>query len=146
MTELRDTARRILVMLLVVFPVLATGGAVFDFLVSSPNRPAFVGVLTADLALVYVFGLAPGLIACLAHTELTRRREIANETSPRARSALYGGAIGLGAGFGLGLVISMVAASLVPWRVVLPMLWGVLGGVLYGFLVGPAVRSGGRAA
>ena len=146
MLEIRLILGRVLVMLLLVLPILAIGGAIVDSIGSQPYAPSFFDTLMTDLSLLFLFGFAPALITSMGHTELTRRRAVAHESNPRARSTYYGAVLGVASGLGLGLLICIVRASLVPSALLIPMMWGTLGGALYGLLVGPASPSGGRAA
>jgi len=136
---------RVAVLLFVVLPLLATGGAIYDSAFSRYG-PSFFNTLITDLVLIYLYGFAPGIITSLLHTQLTQQKKIAIGPRPRLRSAVYGTGIGLAAGLGLGLILSMVAAAIVLPVILAATVWGAVGGALYGALAGPAPSLDQRAA
>jgi hypothetical protein len=131
---------RILIAVCVILPILGICAAALDTTLNaqwSGFPSSFLNSLLTDLALVLIYGFLPAIIGSLAHAQLTMQRRIADQPSPRLRSAAYGGAIGLATGFGLGLILCMLTATLVPLLLLVPPLWGAFGGVIYGLLAGP---------
>src|SRR5438046_9953466 len=79
---------RVAVLLFVVLPLLAKGGAIYDSAFSRYG-PSFFNTLITDLVLIYLYGFAPGIITSLLHTQLTQQKKIAIGPRPRLRSPLY---------------------------------------------------------
>ena len=132
---------RLLVAICLVLPILAICAALLDTTLNAQwsGFPAsFLNSLLTDLALVAIYGFLPAIIGALAHAQITMQRRVADRPSPRLRSAVYGGGIGLATGFALGLVLCMIAVRAIPLLLFWPALWGAFGGAIYGLLVGPA--------
>ena len=141
--EVWQILTRLLAMLLIVLPALATAEALLESIVDHYTS-SFINTFLTDLSLIAIAGTVPALVTSLAHTQLTRR--LANASHPRARSTLFGAVLGIASGFGLGLLIAVIHSSLVPLFLLIPTAWGGIGGSLYGFLVGPAAPIDERAA